>query len=288
METDRAPLARQTSGLTGRPVLALAASCHPGPSAAVTVLVTVLAVAAGHSAGGCAWLAAAVLTGQLSVGWCNDAFDARRDAAAGRPKPVATGAVSPQTVWAAAHTALALCVPLSLMCGSLAGTVHLAGVGAAWAYNLRLKATMWSWLPYAAGFASLPAFVTLSSGAHSWPPWWVVVAGALLGVGAHLADTVPDISSDLAVGVRGLPHRLGTSGTRRVLPVPLVAATVALALGPPGPLPAAGAVALTAAVATALAGAALGRTHTKAPFAAAVAVATVDVALLLAQGSRIT
>ncbi|MGX8910187.1 UbiA family prenyltransferase [Streptomyces netropsis] len=288
METDRVPLAGQTAGRTGRPVLALVASCHPGPSVAVTVLVTVLAGTAGHSAGGCALLAAAVLTGQLSVGWCNDAFDARRDAAAGRPKPVATGAVSPQTVWTAAHTALVLCVPLSLMCGLLAGAVHLAGVGAAWAYNLRLKATMWSWLPYAAGFASLPAFVTLSSGAHAWPPWWVVVAGALLGVGAHLADTVPDIRSDLTVGVRGLPHRLGTSGTRRVLPVPLVAATAALALGPPGPLPAAGAVALATAVATALAGAALSRTHAKAPFAAAVAVATVDVALLLAQGSHLT
>ncbi|MFD0385551.1 UbiA family prenyltransferase [Streptomyces stramineus] len=138
---------------------------------------TALAGTAGHSAGNCALLAAAVLSGQLSVGWCNDAFDARRDAAAGRSKPVATGAVSAQTVWAAAHTALALCVPLSLMCGPLAGAVHLAGVGAAWAYNLRLKVTVWSWLPYAAGFASLPAFVTLSLDTPCGPrggwPWRV-------------------------------------------------------------------------------------------------------------------
>ncbi|MEU7104016.1 UbiA family prenyltransferase [Streptomyces sp. NPDC046215] len=281
------PLTGGTTGRTGRPVVALAASCHPGPTAAVTVLVTALAGTAGHSAGNCALLAAAVLSGQLSVGWCNDAFDARRDAAAGRSKPVATGAVSAQTVWAAAHTALALCVPLSLMCGPLAGAVHLAGVGAAWAYNLRLKVTVWSWLPYAAGFASLPAFVTLSLDTPLRPPWWMAVAGALLGVGAHLADTLPDIPGDVAVGARGLPHRLGTAWTRRVLPVPLVAATAVLALGPPGPFPAAGAAALVTATATALTGAALSRTRPQAPFAAAVAVAAVCLALLLARGGEI-
>ena len=26
-----------------------------------------------------------------------------------------------------------------------------------------------------------------------WPAWWVVTAGALLGIGAHLGDVLPDI-----------------------------------------------------------------------------------------------
>ncbi|MHA6618356.1 hypothetical protein [Pseudonocardia sp. DLS-67] len=39
-------------------------------------------------------VAAAVLAGQVSIGWRGDALDAGRDAAAGRPdKPVDTGAV---------------------------------------------------------------------------------------------------------------------------------------------------------------------------------------------------
>ncbi|MBZ4324097.1 UbiA family prenyltransferase, partial [Streptomyces sp. SCA2-4] len=210
-------------------VTALVTACHPGPAAAVTVLVTALAVAAGHTPAGCALVAGAVLTGQLSVGWCNDAFDAARDAAAGRRgKPVAAGAVLPRTAWTAAGAALALCVPLSLAVGPLAGAVHLAGVAAAWAYDLRWKATVWSWFPYAVGFASLPAFVALGLPGRPWPAWWTVLAAALLGVGAHLADTLPDFAADRATGVRGLPHRLGASAVRRALPAVLVAATAVL------------------------------------------------------------
>ncbi|KIF06238.1 membrane protein, partial [Streptomyces sp. RSD-27] len=74
--------------------------------------------------------------GQLSVGWCNDRVDLRRDRAAGRrDKPLATGGVPAGAVTAAALTALALCVPLSLAAGPAAGAAHLVGVAAAWAYN---------------------------------------------------------------------------------------------------------------------------------------------------------
>lgn len=268
--------------------VALAGSCHPGPTAAVTVLVTVLAWSAGHSLSLTALTAAAVLTGQLSVGWCNDAFDAARDIAADRrDKPIAAGAVGRRTVWTAAWSALALCVPLSLACGPLAGTVHLAGVGTAWAYDLRLKATAWSWLPYAAGFASLPAFVALSLPGHPWPAWWVVCAGALLGVGAHLGDVLPDIRDDLAAGVRGLPQRLGSHATRLLLPLPLVAATAVLALGPPGPPDVLGAAALLGAVAVAGAGTVVGCQREQAAFASAVVVAALDVALLVSRSAAI-
>ncbi|WP_407706659.1 UbiA family prenyltransferase [Streptomyces phaeochromogenes] len=266
----------------------LAGSCHPGPVVAVTALMTVLAVTAGQSAGRCVLTAAAVLTGQLSVGWCNDAFDARRDMAAGRRgKPVVDGTVGVTEVWGAACAALALCVPLSLACGLWAGAVHLTGVAAAWAYDLRLKATAWSWAPYAVGFAALPAFVALGLPGQSWPAWWVVTAGALLGVGAHLGDVLPDIRADLATGVRGWPHRLGPDGTRLLLPVPLVAASAVLALGPAGPPGRWGAAALAVAAVVALAGTLLGRRWERAAFASAVAVAVVDVALLLLRGTGI-
>lgn len=203
---------------------------------AVTALMAALAVTAGQSAPRCALTVAAVLTGQLSVGWCNDAFDAPRDIAARqRGKPLVDGAVGVRTVWTAAFLALALCVPLSFGCGPRAGAVHLTGVAWAWAYDLKLKATAWSWLPYAIGFAGLPAFVALGLPGQPWPAWWIVVAGALLGIGAHLGDVLPDIRSDLELGVRGWPHRLGPDGARLLLPVPLVAASAVLVLGPAGP-----------------------------------------------------
>ncbi|MEU4700517.1 UbiA family prenyltransferase [Nonomuraea dietziae] len=277
---------------TARALRGLAGSCHPGPTLAVTVLVTVLAAASGRDAAGCVLVFAAVLTGQLSVGWCNDAVDAGRDAAAGRTdKPVVAGVVSATAVRDAAVVALALCVPLSLASGVVAGLVHLVGVGAAWAYDLGVKATRLSWLPYAVGFGALPAFVTLGLPGGPWPSWWVVLAAALLGVGAHLANVLPDIASDLAAGVRGWPQRLGRARVSALVPLPLLAATALLAFGSYGAAPAAW-VALAAAGATTAAGLTAGLPAAgrwpKAPFVAAIAVAGIDVALLVANGARLT
>ncbi|MEV7404439.1 UbiA family prenyltransferase [Streptomyces sp. NPDC091267] len=269
-----------------RRTAALARSCHPGPVVAVTALAGALGADAGLDGVRGALLVTAVLTGQLSVGWCNDAFDAGRDAAVGRRgKPVADGSVSRPAVWAAAFTAALLCVPLSLACGLLAGTVHLAAVAAAWAYNLKLKATALSWLPYVIGFGTLPAVAALTLPGSPWPAWWLVTAGALLGLAAHLGDVLPDIEDDLRNGLHGLPQRLGVTGTGLLLPVPLVAASAVLALGPPGPPGWWGVATPAVAAGTALAGLALGRYWRKAALAAAVVVASADVALLLLRGT---
>ncbi|MFJ3325495.1 UbiA family prenyltransferase [Streptomyces griseus] len=282
MPADAVPVGSMRRG----PVVGLALACHPGPALAVTALACALALGSGLGEPRSALVTVAVLTGQLSVGWCNDAYDARRDARAGRRgKPAADGTVAPGTVWAAGGVALALCVPLSLACGILAGTVHLAAVAAAWLYNLRLKATALSWLPYVTGFAALPAAVALSGPGGGWPRWWTVAAGALLGFAAHLADTLPDIAADRADGIRGLPHRLGDAGTRLLLPLPLLGATAVLAFGPPGPVDASGVAALVLAGGAALVGPAFGHRWRKAALAGAVAVAAADLALLLARGA---
>lgn len=93
------------------------------------MFVTALAVAAGHGVAGAAAVGAAVLAGQLSVGWCNDAADALRDTVCGRTdKPVAEGRLSARAVATAARTALVLCVPLSL----LSGAARLRRIWRAW------------------------------------------------------------------------------------------------------------------------------------------------------------
>lgn len=280
--------------LTGAPprggdVALWARCCHPAAALAVTALTTTLAVSAGHHPGRCALIAAAVLTGQLSVGWSNDAADLRRDAAVGRQdKPAARGAVPGPALWAAASLALALSVPLSLACGVLAGGAHLLGVAAAWLYNLRLKRTPWSWLPYAVGFASLPALVTLSLPGGGPPAWWALTAGALLGVAAHFADVLPDLRDDLSIGVRGLPQRLGAHLTRLLMCVALVAATAVLTLAPPGGPTGAVALLLPLAAATCcFAALACARYFAAAPFVGAVLVATLDVGLLATSGASL-
>jgi 4-hydroxybenzoate polyprenyltransferase len=276
----------------GLPAVAagLARACHPEPVVAVTALVTALAAASGRDARGCVLVAAAVLTGQLSVGWCNDRVDAARDVAGGRAdKPLVTGAVGPRAVALAAGCALAACVPLSLASGPAAGAAHLAGVAAAWAYNLGVKRTVLSWLPYAVGFGLLPAFVTLGSPGGPWPPAWSLAAGALLGVGAHVTNVLPDIDADRASGVRGLPQRLGRRRARAMAPVPLVAACAVLVFGPPGPAGAAGwaALAVTGTLAALTAVPAGAGSRSRVPFLATLVTAATAVVLLIAHGGSL-
>lgn len=267
---------------------ALLRSCHPEPTAAVTVLVTALAVTTGRDVGGVLLVAAAVLTGQLSIGWLNDHLDAERDRAVGRTdKPAATGVISARAVGVAALVAAVLCVPLSLASGALAGSLHLVAVAAGLAYDLGLKATRASVLPYAVCFGLLPVFVVL--GAGGTPPWWLPAAGALLGSGAHFANVLPDLDDDLATGVQGLPHRIGAAASRTAAAALLLAASVVLVggvLGSGAPVPVPVLVAApVVALAVLLAGFVAGRRRgSRAPFRAVMVVALIDVALLVAAG----
>ncbi|MEU1652214.1 UbiA family prenyltransferase [Streptomyces pristinaespiralis] len=262
---------------------------HPEASVAVTVFVTALALSAGRGTAGSLGVGAAVLAGQLSVGWCNDAVDARRDTAVGRrDKPVAAGALARRVVWGAAAAALALCVPLSLLGGVTAATVHLAGVLAGgWAYNLLLKGTVFSPLPYALGFASLPAFVTLGLPSQPWPAWWATMGSAVLGVGAHLVNVLPDIEDDLATGVRGLPQRLGPTACRWLAPAVMLTALGVLTAGPPGTAGAAGWAVAAVAGCAAVAATAVRHGDRRWPFRAAIAVAGLAVVQLLLRGADI-
>lgn len=265
-------------------VRGLLLATHPAPAAVVTLLALVFAVGVGLPAGHALLVTAAVAAGQLSVGWSNDWLDAARDRRVGRSdKPTVTGAVAPRTLRAAAFAALAACVVLSFATGILPGLLHVAAVGSAWTYNAGLKATPLSWLPYAVSFGLLPAFVVAASGDGRVVSGWTVAAAALLGVGAHLANVLPDLEDDAATGVRGLPHRLGRRGTSLLAPLVLAAGSVVILLGPAGPPAAApAALAVGAVVLAAVAGTVgLLRPHSRAPFLLSLAVAGVCVAQLV-------
>ncbi len=278
--------------LLRRGALVLAAS-HPEPAVAVTTMAAALAASAGRDAVGVAGVAAAVLAGQLSVGWCNDYVDRDRDAATGRrDKPVGRGELDALAVRNAAVVAVVLVVPLSLLSGWRAALAHCLAVALAWGYDLGLKATALSVVPYALAFALLPTYVVLGLAGHPLPPWWVPVAGGLLGSGAHFANAAPDLADDLATGVRGLPHRIGAGATRWASVALLGAASVVLAFAPGLPESTAGGVlillALLAAAGVVAAGAVLGRRPgSRAPFRAVMLVALIDVVLLVARGQAL-
>ncbi len=275
--------------MTGTTAAALVKATHPGPSLAVMSIGTALAAAAGAPAGRCALLAAALLSGQLSIGWCNDAVDRDRDTAAGRPdKPVALGVLSATAVLGAARVSLAVCVVLSLALGWQPGLVHLVAVAGGWAYDLGAKRWVVSFVPFAISFGALPAVATLTLRPPAWPPLWAMVAGALLGVVAHLANTLPDLAADIAAGVLGLPQRLGPLRTRGLAAALLGVAAVVLAFAPPGQPGTAG-IALLAVTAVLLLAAFAVRwgEESRAPFALTVVAALAVVALLLARGAAL-
>ena len=275
--TGRSPLA--TAGALAR---VLAAASHPGPTVAVTALTALLAAGFGRGAGVGVLVTAAVLAGQLSIGWSNDLIDAGRDEVVARAdKPVARGDLSIPLLRKAIGASLIACVVLSLLCGWRSGLVHLLlGVGSGWAYNLGLKRTVWSAVPYAVAFGTLPAVVSLAGPGGSWSAGWTVVAGALLGVGAHLLNALPDLADDAETGVDGLPQRLGAARVRLLAPLVLLAGAAVATLGPGPPAPLWAWAALVVCLGLAVLAS---RGRGRVPFVAAIGIALVVVAALVAR-----
>jgi 4-hydroxybenzoate polyprenyltransferase len=261
----------------------LLAAAHPGPAAAVTLVAALLALGADQQVGVVLLVAAAVLAGHLSIGWGNDLLDLGRDRAVARTaKPLVGGRVTRDAVVRALAVSLLVCVVLSFATGWRSALVHLL-LGIAWghAYNLGLKATALSWLPYALAFGSLPAVASLAGRDPSWPPWWMLAAGATLGVGAHALNALPDLDDDERTGIRGLPHRLGEHRARALAAGLLLVASLLIVLGPAGrPHAWTAAALLVVAALTVVALTGRGRT----PFRAAMAIAVLDVVLLVAAG----
>ena len=200
---------RKPRGVT----LSLVLACHPLPTVAMAVGLAAAAALTGRSTLEVGLVAATVLAGQATVGWLDDVLDRHRDTQVGRrDKPLALGWLDPGTVAFAIAVGVLVVVPLSIANGTYAGLAYLGSVAAAWLYNLWFKKTVFSWLPYAVSFGLLPAFLSyggLGGGMHGGPPTWAMtVLAALLGIGAHFLNTLPDLVEDNETGVRHLPLRI--------------------------------------------------------------------------------
>lgn len=208
-------------------------SSHPGPTAAVTLLSLVLGVAIGLEPWRLVVLTLAVLAGQLSIGFSNDAIDARRDIAVGRTdKPIATGSISRRTVAVAAGVALVVALLLSLVVGPGMLLAHGVVIAGGWVYNAWLKRTPFSVVPFIVSFGTLPSLATLSAGDPRLAAGWAAATGAVLGVSIHFTNALPDLADDRRTGVRGLPHRLGRRPAGVVAFAALAVGAVLVLVGP--------------------------------------------------------
>lgn len=265
---------------------------HPEPAVAVTTVATLLAWGVGHRPADVLAVTATVLASQLAVGWSNDWLDAGRDIAVRRTdKPLVTGQISRTAVGLAALTA-GVATPLpALSLNPVAAGCATVALASALLYNWPLKHGPASVLPYAVSFGAMPAFVVLALPGVPAPAGWLVAAAALLGAGAHFANTLPDLADDVRTGVRGLPHRIGAAWSRTAAAALLLAATVTLVWGPPGPPSWSGVTALAVAVVVLPLGAYASRaavargSRPVAIFRAVMLVALLDVILLVANGT---
>ena len=272
-------------------VRALIIASHPIPSLAVTAMATLLTAEAapqGFGAGRVVLVALAVLAGQLSVGWSNDAIDADRDA--GRAdKPAAAGLVSVRALWLGAAVAVAASLALAAALGPVSLAIDAAMTAVAWSYNLGLKSTIWSGASYAVAFGLLPSFSASALPGSPLARWPVTLAAALLGLGAHFANVLPDLADDERNGVRGLPQRLaarsGPAATRYAALVLLLAASVLLVIAASPGRRWAAIVGLCCSGVLAVVGA---RGHGKVPFLAAIGIAGVNVVLFAAGVEALT
>ena len=191
----------------------LVRAAHPLHAVLMAAVLAVAALASGRPGREAGLVAATVLVGQAVIGWHNDVVDRTRDAAhERRGKPVASGALEVGTVWFAIACGVLLVVPLALGNGVTAGVAYLLSVAAALIGNVALRRTPFSWLPWAASYGLLPAFLSYGGWggqAQGEPPTVVVtVLAALLGVAVHILLALPDLVDDNADGLRHLPLRL--------------------------------------------------------------------------------
>lgn len=208
-------------------------STHPGPTLVVTAIAAALGVSVGLGPGRLALLTAAVFAGQVSIGLSNDAIDAPRDRAVERTdKPLAREGAPLRTAWVAAVSAALMAVALSAVLGWRMLLVHLVLIGSGWAYNAGLKSTVWSAFCFVLAFGGLPSLATLSLPAPLFAPPWATLAGAAFGVAIHFSNVLPDLDDDRATGVRGLPHRIGATGSAIIAAAALIAGAAVVAFAP--------------------------------------------------------
>ena len=177
----------------------------------------------------CLVLGLAMLCLQASIGTLNDLVDVEHDRGRKPGKPLPRGLVPVGAARLLVVAGLVAGVALSMAGGLPTAGLAVAGVGVGYAYDLRLKASPWSWLPFAVGLPLLPVYAWVGAVGGVPAPFLVLVPLAVVaGAGLALANELADAERDQAAGVRTAVGALGRERAWRVgLGLDLVVAAVA-------------------------------------------------------------
>ncbi|HEX3213559.1 MAG TPA: UbiA family prenyltransferase, partial [Actinomycetota bacterium] len=117
-----------------------------------------------------ALLAGLLVCNQYAAGALNDAVDVEADAAADRGKPIQRGVISRRAVATAAVVAGVASLGFGLALGPATFALAVVGLACAWSYDLWLKGTMFSALPFAVAVPVVPLFGYGAAGRPRSPP----------------------------------------------------------------------------------------------------------------------
>lgn len=271
-----------------RTPLALLRLAHPLPTLLNAVAAAALATVAGAGPSAAGLVALTMLGVHTCIGASNDYLDRHRDR--GRPeKPIASGALPPSAGPLLSAVGITVGLVAAAQVSTLTFALAVTGALVGATYNVWLKHTALSWLPFALGVSIIPAFAWSTVSSVLPTPILTLSLISLPG-GAALAlqNSLADRALDLQSGMRSAAVRLGERTAFGLLALlHLVTLTALLAFAPGNTSPTTLAVAallLAIGVACSATRSRWARQRGWEISAAALAVAALSVALATAEG----
>ena len=186
---------------------------HPFPVMMVVALATILVIATVRDALDLSRLVrsiAAIFSSQVVVGISNDYHDRWLDA---QGRGLIAIAFISMLIFG---ISLGLIVFLLVLLGTFAGLL----------YNFWLRDTPFSWFPYVLGFVTLPIAIWVAMEHFDVRQLGLIPIGLPLLFSVHLAQTLPDNETDIALGVRGFAVTIGRARGVIVVWVAMVSAQI--------------------------------------------------------------
>lgn len=147
---------------------------------------------------------------QAAIGTVNDIVDAPRDAGRKPGKPIPAGLIPvPLAVGVGVGAGLAG-LALSALSGPATVVVGTGILAIGLLYDVALRGTAWSWLPFALGIPLLPVYAWLGAVGRLPALFAVVVPVAFLaGAALAIANSLADVERDRDSGSSSVADRLG-------------------------------------------------------------------------------
>ena len=188
---------------------------HPFPSALDAAVTAALVLIAGGAPPVAARLALAMFALQAAIGTANDLIDQPLDAGRKTGKPLPRGLITRRSATALFLAALGVGLALSAVSGPAVLLIAVAGTAIGLVYDRWLKATIWSWLPLAAGISLLPVYAWVGATGRLPSVFVVLVPAAVVaGAALALANQLADLDRDRAAGATTAATSLGADRAR--------------------------------------------------------------------------